>query len=113
MVAGVGRLKQRSTEFALGEILKLLSSNPEKNLVRMARLAETLGTSEYQRHNAKVWREYFETALEQDPPPVAMQLGPPRYPQHLLALPLPNRLEPAGQFPVAGRSQTERLGAGQ
>ena len=74
MAAGVGRLKQRSTEFALGEVLKLLSSNPEKNLVRMARLAETLGTSEYQRHNAKVWREYFETALEQDPPPVAMQL---------------------------------------
>jgi MoaA/NifB/PqqE/SkfB family radical SAM enzyme len=74
MVAGVGRLKQRSTEFALGEMLKLLSSNPEKNLVRMARLAETLGTSEYQRHNARVWREYFETALEQDPPPPAMQL---------------------------------------
>ena len=74
MVAGVGRLKKRSTELALGELLKLLSSNPEKNLVRMARLAESLGTSEYQRHNAKVWREYFEDGLQQDPPPVAMQL---------------------------------------
>jgi MoaA/NifB/PqqE/SkfB family radical SAM enzyme len=74
MVAGVGRLKQRSTEIALGEMLKLLSSNPEKNLIRMARLAETLGTSEYQRHNAKVWREYFEKGLHQDPPPVAIQL---------------------------------------
>jgi MoaA/NifB/PqqE/SkfB family radical SAM enzyme len=74
MVAGVGRLKQRSTEIALGEMLRLLSSNPEKNLIRMSRLAETLGTSEYQRHNARVWREYFEKALEQDPPPVAMQL---------------------------------------
>jgi MoaA/NifB/PqqE/SkfB family radical SAM enzyme len=67
-------MKKRSTEIALGEILKLLSSKPEKHLVRMARIAETLGTSEYQRHNARVWREYFERALEQDPPPVAMQL---------------------------------------
>jgi MoaA/NifB/PqqE/SkfB family radical SAM enzyme len=74
MVAGVGRLKKRSTELALGELLKLLSSNPEKNLIRMARIAETLGTSEYQRHNAKVWREYFERALQQDPPPPPAQL---------------------------------------
>jgi MoaA/NifB/PqqE/SkfB family radical SAM enzyme len=74
MVSGVDRMKKRSTEIALGEILKLLSSNPEKHLVRMARIAETLGTSDYQRHNARVWREYFEQALGQSPPPVAMQL---------------------------------------
>ncbi len=74
MVSGVDRMKKRSTEIALGEILKLLSSNPEKHLVRMARIAEALGTSDYQRHNARVWREYFEQALGQDPPPVAMQL---------------------------------------
>jgi MoaA/NifB/PqqE/SkfB family radical SAM enzyme len=74
MVAGVDRMKKRSTEIALGEILKLLSSNPEKHLIRMARIAEVLGTSEYQRHNARVWREYFERSLDQDPPPVAMQL---------------------------------------